>query len=198
MVYLPLYMSGSWKTEKVTKKKNSVQIKLSSALILVNVVLWLKFLYTGFVLDEFYNLLDWISLFLLVISSLYSLFCPLLLLEGYDWSLIARFTSILAILLGITSLVYAFNISSSDNFISSSTQEVNAKVVSKGTWSKKGSLVLASSDNVFTYSNVLNSAEVLVGDEIVSVSKGELVRTYTDLLGLKTERRLIGFIFNKQ
>ena len=198
MVYLPLYMSGSWKTEKVTKEKNSVQIKLSSALILVNVVLWLKFFYTGFVLDEFSNLLDWISLFLLVISSLYSLFCPLLLLEGYDWSLIARFTSILAILLGITSLVYAFNISSSDNFISSITQEVNAKVVSKGTWSKKGSLVLASSDDVFTYNNVLNSTEVLVGDEIVSVSEGELVRTYTDLLGLKTERRLSGFIFNKQ
>lgn len=198
MVYLPLYMSGSWKTEKVTKEKNSVQIKLSSAFILVNVVLWLKFFYTGFVLDEFSNLLDWISLFLLVISSLYSLFCPLLLLEGYDWSLIARFTSILAILLGITSLVYALNVSSSDNFISSSTQEVNAKVVSKGTWSKKGSLVLASSYDVFTYNNVLNSTEVLVGDEIVSVSEGELVRTYTDLLGLKTERRLSGFIFNKQ
>lgn len=198
MVYLPLYMSGSWKTEKVTKKKNSVQIKLSFAFILVNVVLWLKFFYTGFVLDEFSNLLDWISIFLLVISSLYSLFCPLLLLEGYDWSLIARFTSILAILLGITSLVYALNVSSSDNFISSSTQEVNAKVVSKGTWSKKGSLVLASSDDVFTYNNVLNSTEVLVGDEIVSVSEGELVRTYTDLLGLKTERRLSGFIFNKQ
>lgn len=198
MVYLPLYMSGSWKTEKVTKEKNSVQIKLSSAFILVNVVLWLKFFYTGFVLDEFSNLLDWISLFLLVISSLYSLFCPLLLLEGYDWSLIARFTSILAILLGITSLVYALNVSSSDNFISSSTQEVNAKVVSKGTWSKKGSLVLASSYDVFTYNNVLNSIEVLVGDEIVSVSEGELVRTYTDLLGLKTERRLSGFIFNKQ
>lgn len=198
MVYLPLYMSGSWKTEKVTKEKNSVQIKLSSAFILVNVFLWLKFFYTGFVLDEFSNLLDWISLFLLVISSLYSLFCPLLLLEGYDWSLIARFTSILAILLGITSLVYALNVSSSDNFISSSTQEVNAKVVSKGTWSKKGSLVLASSYDVFTYNNVLNSTEVLVGDEIVSVSEGELVRTYTDLLGLKTERRLSGFIFNKQ
>lgn len=198
MVYLPLYMSGSWKTEKVTKEKNSVQIKLSSAFILVNVVLWLKFFYTGFVLDEFSNLLDWISLFLLVISSLYSLFCPLLLLEGYDWSLIARFTSILAILLGITSLVYALNVSSSDNFISSSTQEVNAKVVSKGTWSKKGSLVLASSYDVFTYNNVLNSTEVLVGDEIVSMSEGELVRTYTDLLGLKTERHLSGFIFNKQ
>ena len=198
MVYLPLYMSGSWKTEKVTKEKNSVQIKLSSAFILVNVVLWLKFFYTGFVLDEFSNLFDWISLFLIVISSLYSLFCPLLLLEGYDWSLIARFTSILAILLGITSLVYALNVSSSDNFISSSTHEVNAKVVSKGTWSKKGSLVLASSDDVFTYSNVLNSTEVLVGDEIVSVSEGELIRTYTDLLGLKTERRLSGFIFSKQ
>ena len=198
MVYLPLYMSGSWKTEKVTKEKNSVQIKLSSAFILVNVVLWLKFFYTGFVLDEFSNLFDWISLFLIVISSLYSLFCPLLLVEGYDWSLIARFTSILAILLGITSLVYALNVSSSDNFISSSTQEVNAKVVSKGTWSKKGSLVLASSDDVFTYSNVLNSTEVLVGDEIVSVSEGEVIRTYTDLLGLKTERRLSGFIFSKQ
>ena len=198
MVYLPLYMSGSWKTEKVTKEKNSVQIKLSSAFILVNVVLWLKFFYTGFVLDEFSNLFDWISLFLIVISSLYSLFCPLLLFEGYDWSLIARFTSILAILLGITSLVYALNVSSSDNFISSSTQEVNAKVVSKGTWSKKGSLVLASSDDVFTYNNVLNSTEVLVGNEIVSVSEGELIRTYTDLLGLKTERRLSGFIFSKQ
>lgn len=198
MVYLPLYMSGSWKIGKVTKEKNSVQIKLSSSLILVNIVLWLKFFYTGFVLDEFSNPFDWISLFLLVISSLYSLFCPLLLLEGYDWSLIARITSILAIILGIASLVYALNVSSSDNFISSIAQEVNAKVVSKGTWSKKGSLVLASSDDVFTYNNVLNSTEVLVGDEIVSVSEGELVRTYTDLLGLKTERRLSGFIFNKQ
>ena len=198
MVHPYLYLSSSWKIEKVTKKNNSVQIKLSLVFILVNLFLWIKFLCTGFVLDEFSNLVDWISLVLIVISCLYSLFCPLFLLDGYGWSLSAKLTSILAIVFGIVSLVYVFNIHSSNNFSSISTQIVNAKVMSKGTWSKKGSLVLASSEDVLTYNSVLNSTEVSVGDTVVSVSEGELVRTYTDLLGLKTERHLSGFILNKQ
>ena len=197
MVHPSLYMSSGWKTEKVTKDKNSVQIKLSLAFIVVNVLLWVKFFYTGFILDEFSSPLDWISLVFIVISCLYSLLCPLFLLEGYNWSFSAKLTSILAVVFGITSLVYVFNVHSSDNFSVNSTQVINAKVVSKGTWSKKSSFVLVSSEDVLTYDKVLNLTEVSVGDAVISVSKGELVRTYTDFLGLKIGKHKTGVILNK-
>ena len=189
--------SSGWKVEKATKEQIEVLTKLSSAFILVNIFLWVKFLYTGFVLDEFSSTLDWISLILLVITSLYSFFCPIMLLDGYDWSLMAKFTSVTAILLGISSLIYVFNVGSTDYFSSNNTQVVNAKVLSKGTWSKKGSFVLSTEKDVLTYENVLNLTDIAIGDTITSVSEGELVRTYTDLLGLKTERRMKGLFLNK-
>lgn len=193
-----VYLSrSSWKVEKATKEQSKVLTRFSSAFILVNIVLWVKFLSTGFVLDEFSSTLDWISLILLVITSLYSFFCPLMLLDGYDWSLMAKFTSVIAIILSISSLIYVFNVGSIDYFNSDNTQLVDAKVVSKGTWSKKGSFVLSFEDDVFTYKNVLNLTDIAVGDTITSVSEGELVRTYTDLFGLKTERTKRGLIFTK-
>lgn len=189
--------SSSWKVEKATKEQIEVITKLSSAFILVNIVLWVKFLSTGFVLDEFSSTLDWISLILLVITSLYSFFCPMMLLDGYDWSLMAKFTSVTSIIIGISSLIYVFNVGSTDYFNSDNTQVLDAKVVSKGTWSKKGSFVLSTEDDVLTYENVLNSTDITIGNTVTSISEGELVRTYTDLLGLKTERRMKGF-FSKQ
>lgn len=189
--------SSGWKVEKATKEQSKVLAKLSSAFILVNIVVWIKFLFTGFVLDEFSSTLDWISLILLVITSLYSFFCPMMLLDGYDWSFMAKFTSVTVIILSISSLIYVFNVGSVDYFSSNNTQVVNAKVVSKGTWFKKGSFVLSSEDDVLTYENVLNSTNIAVGDTITSVSEGELVRTYTDLFGLKTERTRKGLILTK-
>lgn len=189
--------SSSWKVEKATKEQIEVITKLSSAFILVNIILWVKFLSTGFVLDEFSSTLDWISLILLVITSLYSFFCPMMLLDGYDWSLMAKFTSVTAIIIGISSLIYVFNVGSTDYFNSDNTQVLDAKVVSKGTWSKKGSFVLSTEDDVLTYENVLNSTDITIGNTVTSVSEGELVRTYTDLLGLKTERRRKGLFLNK-
>ena len=189
--------SSSWKVEKATKEQIEVVTKLSSAFILVNIVLWVKFLSTGFVLDEFSSTLDWISLILLVLTSLYSFFCPMMLLGGYDWSLMAKFTSVTAIIIGISSLIYVFNVGSTDYFNSDNTQVLDAKVVSEGTWSKKGSFVLSTEEDVLTYENVLNLTDIAVGDTITSVSEGELVRTYTDLLGLKTERRMKGLFLNK-
>lgn len=189
--------SSSWKVEKATKEQIEVITKLSSAFILVNIVLWVKFLSTGFVLDEFSSTLDWISLILLVITSLYSFFCPMMLLDGYDWSLMAKFTSVTSIIIGISSLIYVFNVGSTDYFNSDNTQVLDAKVVSKGTWSKKGSFVLSTEDDVLTYENVLNSTDITIGNTVTSISEGELVRTYTDLLGLKTERRMKGLFLNK-
>ena len=189
--------SSSWKVEKATKEQIEVITKLSSAFILVNIVLWVKFLSTGFVLDEFSSTLDWISLILLVITSLYSFFCPMMLLDGYDWSLMAKFTSVTSIIIGISSLIYVFNVGSTDYFNSDNTQVLDAKVVSKGTWSKKGSFVLSTEDDVLTYENVLNSTDITIGNTVTSISEGELVRTYTDLLGLKTERRRKGLFLNK-
>ena len=197
MIHSYLYSSGRGTIERVTKSRNLVQIKFSFILILVNILLWVKFFIAGFVLDEFSSLFDWISLYSIVFLLLFSLMCFLSLLDGYGWGLAAKLTSIVAITFSIASLVYVYNISSSDSFNTSGTKVIDAKVMSKGTWSKRGSLVLATSDDVLTYNSVLNSTEVLVGDSIVSVSEGELVRTYTDLLGLKTERRMKGLFLNK-
>lgn len=197
MIHSYLYSSGRGTIERVTKSRNLVQIKFSFILILVNILLWVKFFIAGFTLDEFSSLFDWISLYSIVLLLLFSLMCFLSLLDGYGWSLGAKLTSIVAITFSIASLVYVYNISSSDSFTTSETKVIDAKVMSKGTWSKRGSLVLATSDDVLTYNSVLNSTEVSIGDTVVSVSEGELVRTYTDLLGLKTERRMRGLFLNK-
>ena len=175
--------SSSWSVKKATKEAKKTMFWFSTSFLVIQALVILKFFYMGFALDELSSISDLIALPFIVISFLYSIFCPLALSEGYDWGLGVKFTSIVATTLGIISAIYALNISSYDNIKEFSKEEVTAAVVSKGTWSKVGSFVLSSEDDVLTYDYI---------------SKAELVRTYTDLFGLSTQRRVKGVVLGRK
>ena len=190
--------SSSWSVKRATKEAKKTMFWLSTSFLVIQALVILKFFYMGFALDELSSISDLIALPFIVISFLYSIFCPLALSGGYYWGLGVKFTSIVATMLGIISSIYALNISSYDNIKEFSKEDVTATVVSKGTWSKVGSFVLSSEDDVLTYDYVINFHNVRVGDKITSVSEAELVRTYTDLFGLSTQRKVKGVVLERK
>ena len=198
-MFIPYSLGSSgWSVKKATKEAKKTMFWLSTSFLVIQALVILKFFYMGFALDELSSISDLIALHFIVISFLYSIFCPLALLGGYDWGLGVKFTSIVATMLGIISSIYALNISSYDNIKEFSKEDVTATVVSKGTWAKVGSFVLSSEDDVLTYDYVINFHNVRVGDKITSVSEAELVRTYTDLFGLSTQRKVKGVVLERR
>ena len=186
------FNSGGSYIEEVSTKLNRTSFALSSSVILVYTLMWVKFYYSGFALDEFSSIYDLITMGFLFISCVYSFLSPLLFLDYYGWGVSVKFTSLIVTLMGVISLTYVLNIENHDNISNFSSQNITATVVSKGTWSKKSSLVLSTEEDVLTYDNVLNYRDIEVGYHVTSVSESELTRTYTDLFGHDTKRHLKG------
>lgn len=98
---------------------------------------------------------------------------------GWNWLNVAILFTV--VFLSILSCIYIFDVKSSEKFEVTKTENVSAKIVSKGTWDKKDSFVLVSGSEVLTYKDVDNFTDFKNGDKVKSVSTGKLVITYRDL-----------------
>jgi hypothetical protein len=166
------------KLDKVSKEEVSSFNKISAFVILVQVLLWVYFITKGVIIDHYMSTSDNVALMVLGFTCLYSFFCCLVFLSTYGWNWLNVAILFIVVFLSILSCIYIFDVKSSEKFEVTKTENVSAKIVSKGTWDKKDSFVLVSGSEVLTYKDVDNFTDFKNGDKVKSVSTGKLVITY--------------------
>ena len=172
---------GGIKLDKVSKGEASSFNKISAFVILVQVLLWVYFITKGVIIDYYMSTADNVALMVLGFTCLYSFFCCLVFLSTYGWNWLNVAILFTVVFLSILSCIYIFDVKSSEKFYVTKTENVSAKIVSKGTWDKKDSFVLVSGSEVLTYKDIDNFTDFKNGDKVKSVSTGKLVITYRDL-----------------
>ena len=172
---------GGIKLDKVSKEEASSFNKISAFVILVQVLLWVYFITKGVIIDYYMSAADTVALVVLGFTCLYSFFCCLVFLSTYGWNWLNVAILFTVVFISILSCIYIFDVKSSEKFEVTKTENVSAKIVSKGSWDKKDSFVLVSGSEVLTYKDIDNFTDFKNGDKVKSVSTGKLVITYRDL-----------------
>lgn len=118
--------------------------------------MWVYFITKGVIIDSYMNTADNVALMVLGFTCLYSFIGCLFFLSSYGWNWLSVVVLFTVIFLSILSCIYIFDVKSSEKFEVTKTENVSAKIVSKGTWDKKDSFVLVSGSEVLTYKDVDN------------------------------------------
>lgn len=172
---------GFGKLDRISKEERLSFNKISAFVILVQVLLWVYFITKGVIIGYHMSTVENIALMVLGFTCLYSFLCCLVFLSSYGWNWLNVAILFTVVFLSILSCIYIFDVKSSEKFEVTKTENVSAKIVSKGTWDKKDSFVLVSGSEVLTYKDVDNFTDFKNGDKVKSVSIGKLVITYRDL-----------------
>lgn len=198
---LYIYLSGghSSTAEKLSKEEQAFENKLSFSIISAHVLLWSYILINGIIVGGNYmSGYDFVALAIIGVSCIHSILGCLVFLSSYGWSRLGKVLLFVVTALSIFSVIYVSNIDRVETFEASNTNNISAKIVSKGTWSKRDSFVLVSGDKVLTYKEVVNFTDFENGDKVKSVSSGKLVITYKDLFGFTKVRTYKGQRFEKE
>lgn len=189
---------GDFKEEKLSKKKQSFLNKCSVLVILAQVLLWVNIVVNGVEVKDYLSTLDAISLWVVLLSCVYSTFAYIVLFSSYGWSRVDKLLLFTVAFLSVFSAIYVYNVDKSETFDTSKTENVSAKILAKDAEGKLGSFVLVSGDKVLTYKEVVNFKDFENGDKVKSVSTGKLVVTYKDLFGFTKVRTYKGQRFEKE
>ena len=141
---------------------------------------------------------DFVALAIIGVSCIHSILGCLVFLSSYGWSRLGKVLLFVVTALSIFSVIYVSNIDRVETFEASNTNNISAKIVSKGTWSKRDSFVLVSGTDVLTYKGVFNFTDFGINDKVKSVSTGKLVITYRDLFNNTKVRTYKGKRFERE
>lgn len=123
---------GNFKLERVSKEERLSFNKISSFVILIQVLLWVYFITKGVIIDSYMGTADNIALVVLGFTCLYSFISCLFFLSSYGWNWLSVVILFTVVSLSILSCIYLFDVKSSEKFEVTRTDNISAKIVSKG------------------------------------------------------------------
>lgn len=156
LLYATLSRRGTVKLDRISREERLSFNKISSFVLIVQALLWVYFMTKGVIIGSHMSTVDNIVLIVQGFICLYSFLCCLVFLGSYGWKWLNVVILFTLVFLSILSCIYLFNVEEAEKFEVSKTDNISAKIVSKGTWNKADSFVLVSGDDVLTYKDIHN------------------------------------------